>query len=105
MKKSELMISYPKSMYEKVKSHKKSAMTIKILNEQEFIVTGKLGEIITIKAQKIKKTIKVRPYSMEEGDDCTSIWDQSKHYKEIYGIYLHNKKLYCSSTDQTLSIW
>lgn len=43
MKKSELMISYPKSMYEKVKTNQKSAMTIKIINEEDFIVTGKLG--------------------------------------------------------------
>ena len=33
------------------------------------------------------------------------IWDDSKHYKEIYGIYTHEEYLYFNSTDQNLSIW
>ena len=106
MKKVEYRIIYPKSFYEKIKNHQKSALSVKILNNI-FIASGKMGELFSINPQLLKNNeiVAIKPHSIEDVPDCLEIWDDSKHYKEIYSIYAYKNHLYFNSTDQNMSIW
>lgn len=69
-------------------------MTIKLLSESEVIITGKFGEIVTLKADLIVdgSKISIKPYSYEEKSEEETqyeVWPDSRHYKEIYWIYKH----------------
>jgi hypothetical protein len=93
---------------EKVKQNQKASLTIKLLSKSEIIITGKLGEIVTLHTEAIKSesALNVKPYSWQEEEVKEyEVWTDSKHYKEIYFIYQHRERIYIISTDHNLSVW
>lgn len=53
---------------EKLKQNQKASLTIKMLTRDTIILTGKLGEIVTLKTEMIKneELISIKPYSWQE---------------------------------------
>ena len=54
IKRFDVYVYYPKQFAEKLKKHAKASMTVKFSTPTSIILTGKLGEIITIDSQQIK---------------------------------------------------
>lgn len=93
---------------EKLKLNQKASLTIKLLSKDALLLTGKLGEIVTLRTHIIKEgeAVSVKPYSWQEEEAPQyEVWPDSKHYKEIYCIYAHQQRLYIISTDHNLSVW
>ena len=43
----------------------------------------------TSKKEKNDKIMAIKPHSLADVEDWLYVCDDSKHYKEIYGIYLY----------------
>lgn len=54
-------------MSEKLKQHQKASLSIKMLSRETVIITGKLGEIVTLHTEFIKndEAIAIKPYSYQ----------------------------------------
>ena len=106
--KFDVNLHYPNKFNEKLKKNPKASMNIKLLTEKSVILTCKLGEVVTIHADKVKPNtcLHLKPYSYQENQELPyEVWSDSRHYKEIYSIYEHNNRLYLVSTDHNLTIW
>lgn len=108
IKRFDVNFYYPKKLLEKLKQNQKASLTIKLLSSKAIILTGKLGEIVTLHMDVIKneEAVNVKPYSWQEEEVREyEVWADSKHYKEIYFIYQHVDRLYIISTDHNLTVW
>ena len=79
-----------------------------MLSREAVIITGKLGEIVTLHTDFIKndEAIAIKPYSYQEEEiKQYEIWSDTRHYREIYQIYEHCNRLYIISTDHNLTVW
>lgn len=68
IKKFDVFLNYPKKLTEKLKQNQKASLSIKLLSRDSLILTGKLGEIITLHTEIIKneETVNIKPYSYQE---------------------------------------
>lgn len=78
-------------MNQKIKNAQKAAMTIKFLNSYYLLLTGKLGEILILKLHQLPETVTIKPQSIDDLPNYVEILNDSKHYKEIYAVYVHQR--------------
>jgi hypothetical protein len=91
-------------MADKVKINSKACLSIKWLDRTGIIMSGKMGEVFTLSTDRVKDSVNVKPYSMEEQEEYR-VWSDSRHYKEIYTILEGGNRLYMVSTDHNLTVW
>ena len=98
---------YPKQMGDKLKAAAKASLSVKLLDSERVLVTGKFGEVAEVRVGRVEEgaNLAIRPYSHQDEDGPYWLWPDSRHYKEIYHIVAHGQRLYLLSIDHNLSVW